>query len=196
MRQLFDERWCSVVVVTLTAFLSSYFVEIEWEIDKLAVSVNFSNDVTVAVVFHFDGWSTKAVIVFVVVGGSARISSIMTGWGFVVASLEAVLTCFVKCGKWMRPSVVSMTRLLFLIKCNRIIGPVNFFITMKWSAEILSPFSNSSVVIANSVSKWLLVSEIWEERRNSEFYSAFHFHCFQVILVNCTEKRSWVHQSI
>ena len=56
----------SVVLGTLTAILLSIIVDIEWEISKLAVSVNFSNGVTVPVVFHFDGWSMKAVIVFVV----------------------------------------------------------------------------------------------------------------------------------
>ena len=165
-------------------------------IQQTCCFVNFSNGVTVPAVFLFDGWSMKAVIVFFVVGGMVRASSVTTGCGFVVLSLEADLTCVVKWGKCMRPCVVSLTTLLFLNKSNRIIGPVNFFITMKWSAKILSPISNSSVVIANSVSKWLVVSEIWEERRNSEFYSAFHFHCVQVILINCTEKRSWVHQSI
>ena len=74
----------SVVLVTLTAILLSIIVEIEWEISRLAVSVNFSNGVTVPVVFHFDGWSMKAVIVFVVVGGMVRVSSVMTGCGLVV----------------------------------------------------------------------------------------------------------------
>ena len=63
----------SVVLVTLTAILLLIIVDIEWEISRLAVSVNFSNVVTVPVVFHFDGWSMKAVIVFVVVGGIVRL---------------------------------------------------------------------------------------------------------------------------
>ena len=54
----------SVVLVTLTAILLSIIVEIEWETSRLAVSLNFSNGVVVPVVFHFDGWSMKAVIVF------------------------------------------------------------------------------------------------------------------------------------
>ena len=86
----------SVVLVTLTAILLLIIVNIEWEISRLAVSVNFSNGVTVPVVFHLDGWSMKAVIVFVVVGGMFRFSSVMTGCGLVVVSLEAVLTCIVK----------------------------------------------------------------------------------------------------
>ena len=64
----------------------------------------------------------KAVIVFVVVGGMVRASSVMTGCGLVVVALEAVLTCIVKWGKCRRPCVVSMTTLLILIKCNPIIG--------------------------------------------------------------------------
>ena len=70
-----------VVLVTLTAILLSMIVDIEWEISKLAVSVNFSNGVTVPVVFHFEGWSMKAVTVFVVAGGMVRSSSMMTGCG-------------------------------------------------------------------------------------------------------------------
>ena len=62
----------SVVLVTLTAIFLSIIVDIEWEISRLAVSVNFSNGVSVPVVFHFDGWSMKAAIVFVVVGGIVR----------------------------------------------------------------------------------------------------------------------------
>ena len=125
----------SVALVTLTVILLSNIIDIEWEISKLAVSVNFSNGVTVAVVFRFDGWSTNAVTVFVVVGGIVRASSAMTGWGFAVVSHEAVLTCIIRCGKRVRPCVVSMTTLLFLIKCNPIIGPVKFVFTTECSAK-------------------------------------------------------------
>ena len=68
----------SVVLVTLTAILLSIIVDIEWEISRLAVSVNFSNGVTVPVVFLFGGWSMKAVIVSFVVGGMVRASSVIT----------------------------------------------------------------------------------------------------------------------
>ena len=129
----------SVVLVTLTAILLSNILDIEREISKLAVSVNFSNGVTVPVVFLFDGWSRKDVIVFVVVGGIVRASSVMTDWDFAVVSLEAVMFCIVKCGKCMRPCVVSMTTLLFLMKSNPIIGPVYFMITTKCSAKRVSP---------------------------------------------------------
>ena len=64
----------SVVLVILTAMRLSIIVDIEWEISKLAVSVNFSNGVTVPVVFHFEGWSMKSVTVFVVIGGMVRAS--------------------------------------------------------------------------------------------------------------------------
>ena len=77
-------RYCdSVVWVSLTAIILSIIVDIEWEISKLAVSVNFSKGVTVPVVFHFDGWSTKVVIVFVVFDGIVRALSVMTGCGLV-----------------------------------------------------------------------------------------------------------------
>ena len=148
----------SVVLVTLTAILLSIIVYIEWEFSRPAVSVNFSNGVTVPVVFHFDGWSMKAVIVFVVVGGMVRASSVTTGSGFVVVSLEVVLACIVKWGKCMRPCVVSMTTLMFLIKCNPSIGPVNFLITTKCSAKVLSPVSDFSVAVDNGFSNWPLAT--------------------------------------
>ena len=150
----------SIVVTTLTATLVSIIVNSEWEIIKIAVSVNFFNGVTVPVVYHFDGWSTKAVIVFVVVGGIVRASSVMTGWGFVVVSFEAFLTGIVKCGKCMRPSVVSLITQLFLIKCNPITGLL--FITMKCSAKIKSPVSKLSVVVANGCSNWPFANCIWK----------------------------------
>ena len=53
----------SVVLVTLTAIFLSLTVDIEWDIIRLAASVNFSTRVTVPVVFHSDEWSTNPVIV-------------------------------------------------------------------------------------------------------------------------------------
>ena len=175
----------SVVLVTLTAILLSIIVDIEWEISRLAVSVNFSNGVTVPVVFHFDGWSMKAVIVLVVAGGMVRSSSMMTGWGLVVFSLEAVLTCIVKWGKCMRPCVVSMTTLLFLIKCSPIIGPVSFFITTKCSAKELSPISNFSVAVDTGFSNWPLATCIWKLAGSSILRILFGAFCFIV------SKSSW-----
>ena len=135
----------SVVLVTLTAILLSFIVDIEWEISKYAASVNFSNGVTLPVVFHFYGWSAKATIVFVVVVDMVRATSVLTGCGLMAVSLEVVLTCIVKWGKCMRPCVVSMTTLSFLIKCNTIIGPVNFFIATECSAKVVSPVSSFNV---------------------------------------------------
>ena len=152
----------SVVWVTLTAIFLSFFVDIEWEISNFAISVNFSIGVTVPVVFLFDRWSTKAMIVFVVVGGMVRASSVMTGCGFMVVSLEAVLACLVKWGKCMRPCVVSMTTLLFLIKCKAIIDLVFFLITTNCSAKNLSPKSNLNVAVDNGFSNWPLATCIWK----------------------------------
>ena len=45
----------SVLLVCLTETLLSNTVDIEWEISRLAVSVNFSTGVTVPVVFHYEG---------------------------------------------------------------------------------------------------------------------------------------------
>ena len=67
--------------VTLTAIFLSIFVDIEWDIMRLAVSVNLSTEVTVPVVFHSDKWSTNAVIVFVVICGIVILSWMRTGWG-------------------------------------------------------------------------------------------------------------------
>ena len=170
----------SVVLVSLTAIFLSIFVDIEWETSKLAVSVNFSNGVTVPVVFHFNGWSTKAVIVLVVVGGIVRASSVMTGSGFVVVSLETVLTCIVKCGKCMRPSVVSMTTLLFLTKCNPITGPDNFFITTKSSTKVKSPFSVFSVAVDSGFSNWPLATCIQKLGGSPTLKMFFGAFCFIV----------------
>ena len=84
-----------------------------------------------------------------------------------VVSIEAVLTCIVEWGKCMRPCIASRSTLLFPIKCNPIIGPVNFFITTKCSTNTLSRLSNLSVVVANGflTGHWLLVSENWEDSR-------------------------------
>ena len=69
----------SVALVTLTATFLSLIVNIQWEIGRLAVSVNFSNVVTVPVVFLSEGWLTKTVIVFVVLGDIFRASSVRIG---------------------------------------------------------------------------------------------------------------------
>ena len=50
--------------------------------------MKFSNGVTVAAVFHSEGRSTKAVIVFVVPDSVVKASSVRTGWGLAVVSNE------------------------------------------------------------------------------------------------------------
>ena len=147
----------SVVLVTLTAILSLNIVNNDWETSRFAVSVNFSSGVTVPVVFHFDGWSMKAVNVFVVVGGMVRASSLMTACGLVVVS-RGCFTLHRQVGKCMSSCVVSMTTLFFHIKCNPIIGPVNFFLTTKCSANKLSPISNLRVAVENGFSNWPLAT--------------------------------------
>ena len=82
--------------------------------------------------------------------------------GFAVVSLEGILTLIVKCGNCMRPCVVSMTTLLFPIKCNSNIGRVNFFITRKFSANTLSPISELGVTVANGFSNWPFVACFWK----------------------------------
>ena len=63
-----------VVLVILSAVFLSIIAEIEWDISRLAASVNFRSGVTVPAVCHYDGWSTKAVIVFVVISGNVVLS--------------------------------------------------------------------------------------------------------------------------
>ena len=107
--------------------------------------------VTVPVVFHSEGRSAKAVTVFNVLVGFVRGSSAKTTWGFALNS-EVVLTCIVRCGKCMRPCVVSRTILSLFKKCNPMIGCVSFILTTKCSAKVLSPISNLSVAVANGFS--------------------------------------------
>ena len=141
-------------MVTLTATISSIIVDIEWRDSRKAVFLIFSNGLTVPVVFHSKGWSTKAVIDFVALGTIVSAMSVMAGWDFAVVSPEAVLLCIVKCRKCMRPCVAALASPLFLLKSNSLIGPVNFVITTKCSANILSPISNSRLGFANGFSTW------------------------------------------
>ena len=157
------------MLVTLTAIFLSIFVDIEWDIMRLAVSVNFSTGVTVPVLFHFDKWSTKVVIVFVVICGIVILSWMRTTWGLVLVWLNALLTCIVKCRKWMRPCVVSVTTLLCLMKCNPVIGPVRFFSTTKCSAKMWSPMSNINVVLAVGFSNSPFATGIWKLGGSSIF---------------------------
>ena len=103
-------------------------------------------------------------IIFVVLDGTSRASSVRTSWGFAFVSLEAVLACIAKCAKYMRPCVVSKTTLLFFIKCKPMIDPVIFFITMKCSPNVLSPKTNFSVNVTDGFSNWpiAILFENWE----------------------------------
>ena len=93
-------------------------------------------------------------IVFVVIVGIVRASSVMTGCVFMVVSLQSDLTCIFKCGKCLRPCVVSKTTLLLLMKCNPILGLVTLLITTKSTAKVLSPILNLNVAVANGFSNW------------------------------------------
>ena len=63
-----------VVLVFLTAVFLSMIVEIELDISRPAAFVNFPTGVTVPAIGHSDGWSTNAVTVFVVIGGTVVLS--------------------------------------------------------------------------------------------------------------------------
>ena len=108
--------------------------------------------------FQSNGWSTKAVTVFVDIGGIAKALPEITVWGFANVSFRAVLTYIAECGKCMRPCVLLMTTVLFLIKSNPIIGPATFFITTKCSAKTLSPISNLGVAVDIGFSNWPLAT--------------------------------------
>ena len=62
------------MLVILIAVFLLIIVEIEWDISRLAASVNFSIGVKVPVVCYSDGWSRNAVVVFVVIGGTVVLS--------------------------------------------------------------------------------------------------------------------------
>ena len=62
------------VLVILTAVFLSIIVEIEGDFGGVADFVNYPTGVTVPVVCHSDGWSTNAVIVFVINGGTVVLS--------------------------------------------------------------------------------------------------------------------------
>ena len=166
-------------MVTLTATFLSIIVDIEWDISRIAASVIFSSGVTLHVVFHSDGWSSNAVVVFVVIGRIVMVSPIKTDWDGTLVSLLALLTCIVRCGKWMTPWVVSMTTLVCFMKCKPIIGLVRFFITTKCSANVLSPISNSSVVVANGFSNWPSANffENWDGRPFRRWYLGLVSFC-------------------
>ena len=72
-------NWCiffidygiCVVLVILTAVFWSNIVDIEWAFSALTASINFPYGVTVRVVLQSYAWSTNAVIVLVIIAGTA-----------------------------------------------------------------------------------------------------------------------------
>ena len=143
----------SVVLVTLTAVFLSIYVNIERDISRLPASVNYPTNVTVPVVCHDDGWSTNAVIVSVVKGGTVMQSRIRTGCGLALASLAEFLACIVKCGNWTKPFVVSMTTLLCLMKCNPIMNPVKS--SLRWNALRKKLMLKLKKILSGSLFLWI-----------------------------------------
>ena len=88
---------------------------------------------------------------------------------FSTRSFRCTFTCIVKCGKWMRPRVVSMTTLLCLLNCNPRTGPARFFIIRKGSAKVWYPISTISVAVANVFSSGPFVTCIWKKGGSSIF---------------------------
>ena len=142
----------------LTAVFLLIIVDIDWDFSRVTAFVKFLTGLAVPVVCNFNRWSKYAVIVFVVLGGTVTLSWIRTGWGLALVLLAAFLACIAKCGNWTRPSVVSMTTLLFFMKRNPKMGTVIFFITAKCTAKKLSPLSKLNVIVAIGYSKWTFAS--------------------------------------
>ena len=91
-------------------------------------------------------------------------------WGYVKSnslrfssffSLAALFTWFVKCERWTRPCLVSKNTLLFVMKCKLMIGPVNFFITTKFSTNKWYRITCMSVIVVNGFSTWPFATWIW-----------------------------------
>ena len=81
-------------------------------------------------------------------------SPVRTDWDLAFILLVVLLNCIVKKGNRKRPCVLSMTTLPSLMKCNPMIGSVNFFIETKCFATVYSPIPNLSVAVANRFSNW------------------------------------------
>ena len=103
---------------------------------------------------------------FPCIGGTVILSWMRTSWGLALVPLDALLACIVKCGKWKRQCIISITTLLCLMKCNPIVGLVNFFITTKCSAKMWSLISNLSVAVGMGFSNWPFVIWIWSMWRS------------------------------
>ena len=62
------------MLVTLTFIFLSNFLEIEKDKIRIAASVNFSTEVSVHVLFYSNEWLSNAVIVFVFIAGTVKLS--------------------------------------------------------------------------------------------------------------------------
>ena len=100
--------------------------------------------------------------------------------GFGIFSLHAVLTCIVKCGKCLKPCVVSMTTLSFLMKFIPTNDSVNFFNTTNCSAKMLSPIQELSLVVANGFPNWPFVTCLLEVGVSSTSRRLIGTSCFIV----------------
>ena len=129
------------MLVTLNAIFLSFSIEIERDYQTRAASVNFSTGVTVPVIFPSYNRSTNDLTGFAAIGGTVILSWTRRTWGLALVPLDVLLICSVRCGRGMKPCVVSMTTLLCLMNCNPIIGPVKLFTTTNCSAKIWSPKS-------------------------------------------------------
>ena len=69
---------------------------------------------------------------------------------------------------------------LFLIECNPMTGPFNFFITKKCSAQMLFPVSKLGVAVACDFSNWSIATCIWKLGASSIFKILIAVSCFIV----------------
>ena len=116
-------------------------------------------------------------IVVVDFDGIIRASPVRTDWCFVAVPLEAVITCIVVCGKCMRPWLLSITTLLFIIKCNPIVEPIIFFIRTNCSANMIPALSILNVAVANTFSNWPFAWCVWKTRGSSILRRLFGVFC-------------------
>ena len=106
------------------------------------------------------------------------LSWVKTTWDLPIVSLVALLTCIVKCGKRMTSCVVSMTTLLCLMNCKPLMGPVNFFNTKKFLANVLSALSQLGVALANGFSNWPITTSISKLAGSLNLMKLFGTYCF------------------
>ena len=104
------------------------------------------------------------------------------------------------CQMWEMYEAMCLERfsLLVLLKCKPTIVRASFFITTKFSANVLSPMSKLGVLVANGFSIWpfLLVFEGWEGLRFWRWCSGAFCFIVQFILSIGTEIGSWIYQVV